>query len=1270
MKYLLLNIILISFLYAGYGQGTPAFERIGRGDGLSETVVTCMLKDHRGFMWFGTQHGLNKYDGYEFTVYYHNDSIAGSLPGDYIRCLAEDGNGDLWIGTDRAGLCRYDRRADRFERIPFDTASPVPLKGVSVLDINALDDGSLMIGADFGVFLYEPGSGMVSIAEWAQRFGMLGETVETILATDRFILAGTHKGLVKYDRTSGALQRYTHTPHDEKTISNNTVHCLMHDSRRRILAGTNAGLDLFDPVTGRFSRFPGSKSGSEGMAQSEIHAMEEDSHGNLWIGTFGSGLFRIDAGSGAAARFTPQGERSPAPGDDYIYSLMYDPAGMLWIGTYGDGIGKLEFTNMDFNRLEHEPGNPKSLPGSEVYAIHGRGRQLWFGTDRGLCRYDAAAGDFMHFRHDPENRGTLSSDEVYSVLQDSWGNVWAGTGRKGLNRLAAGSLNTFERILHVPGTGKGISSNEILCITEGSDSCIWIGTSRGVDILDSSGKVLLSWCKSKPFGMNEVFDILHAADGTIWAASGRGLARFDRSDSSLVIVEFTGMEEESPSVYSIAEDPGGNIWLGTENAGLVRLASDGSFIRSYTVRDVLPDNVIYALVFDAEGNLWISTNNGLAKIMRQEEMEKLTVVRYSKEQGQEVDAFNIGAGFRNGDGSLWFGSYRGVTWFRPEDVRGNTLIPPVCLTGFQLFFKPVPISPEGETPLTAHISEVESIVLDHHQNVLKFTFAALNYIQSNRNRYAFRMEGLEDDWNYSRNRGAQYLYVPPGNYTFRVMAANNHGLWNTEGVSLAITVKPPFTSTVWFYLLLGAGLVILVIAILHVRTYQLRKTKSMLEKEVKVRTSELQSTNVSLQNEIKERKKVEEALKKSEARFRQLIETMNEGFSVQDTDFNITYVNPRLCEMFGYKPGEVLGRQPFDFLDDSAPGNRAKFEKKNEELRRLGTIKPYELRWKRKDGSTFPAIVAPMPIVQKDGKFTGSVAVLTDISDLKNAEQQLRIKNRALNNALNDLKKAQSQLIDAEKMASLGQLTAGVAHEINNPINFISGNIKPLKRDLNDVLKILSAYDEIAGEPALREKFAKVEGMKKEAEYSLLLQEIGHLLEGIEEGSRRTSEIVKGLRYFSRVDEDELKTANVNDGLEATLLILGNRMKERIEVVKNYGDLPGIMCFPGQLNQVFMNVLTNAVEAIPEKGKIFITTRMKGDSVEISIKDTGRGIPKEIMGKLFEPFFTTKEVGQGTGLGLSISYGIIERHKGKIKIESEEGRGSEFIITLPANLKE
>jgi signal transduction histidine kinase len=294
--------------------------------------------------------------------------------------------------------------------------------------------------------------------------------------------------------------------------------------------------------------------------------------------------------------------------------------------------------------------------------------------------------------------------------------------------------------------------------------------------------------------------------------------------------------------------------------------------------------------------------------------------------------------------------------------------------------------------------------------------------------------------------------------------------------------------------------------------------------------------------------------------------------------------------------------------------------------------------------------------------------VVKQKKEIEEKNEVLENQKEELQSMLENLKLTQSQLVQSEKMASLGQLVAGIAHEINNPVTFISAGVDSLGTNLEEVRQVLDIYHKITPDNT-KEKLKEIEKLKEQIDYKQAIREINKLIESIKTGTERTTQIVSGLRTFSRLDEDVLKVADIHEGLESTLILLRNKYKNRIEISKNFGAIPPLECFPGQLNQVFMNILSNAIDAIEGEGEITISTSQSNGFIRISIKDNGKGIPENIKAKIFDPFFTTKEVGEGTGLGLSISHGIIEKHKGSIKVLSERGKGSEFIISIPVRKK-
>lgn len=415
--------------------------------------------------------------------------------------------------------------------------------------------------------------------------------------------------------------------------------------------------------------------------------------------------------------------------------------------------------------------------------------------------------------------------------------------------------------------------------------------------------------------------------------------------------------------------------------------------------------------------------------------------------------------------------------------------------------------------------------------------------------------------------------------------------------------------------------------------------------------------------------------------YRSLIENSMDMITVRNENAVITYCSPSIRLILGYEEEELIGTTGLHLIHPSSVPLSEKnwqylMDYPNEMIR-------VEQKIKNKEGDWVFIETRIINLLHIEG-VRGVVTNFWDITQRKDAERiqkeyeqtlekevagktlQLKEQNRALEATLNRLKNTQVQLVNAEKMASLGQLTAGIAHEINNPINFVSANIFPLKTDFQDIKTILNKYQAIVNSEDKPKATKEAEEYAKKMDLEYLFEEMEALIDGIEEGANRTKEIVLGLRNFSRLDEDTIKSADIHSGIEATLIILKNETKQNLTIERNYDDsIKEIECYPGKLNQVFMNLLSNAIQAIEGVGTITITTEDSNEHVKIKIKDTGVGMTESVKEKIFEPFFTTKDVGEGTGLGLSITYGIIEDHKGQIFVNSELGKGSEFVIVLP-----
>lgn len=827
------------------------FERLSVEQGLSQSSVLCLLQDSRGFVWLGTEAGLNRYDGQSVTVYRHDVHDPSSLPNDFVWSVAESPEGDLWIATEGGGLARWEWTTDRFTRYPADP------KGVS-----------------------GPPSGQLR-SVYVDRNGA--------------VWVGTKDaGLARFEPKTGRWQRFVHDSGDPASLADDGVYAIAEDGAGRLWVGTNGGLGRLDGATGRFQNYRHDPMDPRSLADDHVRGIREGRDGRLWVATFGGGLDALAKGGSGFEhhRHDPKDPRSLA--DDFVHSVLEDASGRLWVGTRG-GLNLRE-TDGGFTAYRKE-ASLSSLPDSDVLSLlEDRGGVLWFGTRAGgAARFNPRNWSFGLVTADASDDHGLANGYVTAFAEDGGGNLWVGTMGGGLHTVnhATGRMRRFRK------GDQGLSGDRVMALHQGRRGALWVGTMEGgLNRLDPA-RLRFEVFRSDPrrpgtLTADGIVALLEDGHETLWIGTyGGGLNRLDPGSATFSAYRHDPADPTSLSrdiVTALAEDPSGALWVGTEGGGLNRLApgarqfqrfrhdpsrsdsladdtvyalhvdADGTLsvgtrsglsrlekldaatgraaFRSYTTSDGLAGNVVYGIESDRASRLWLSGSQGLVRF----DPRTGTFQQYTASQGLQGNEFNFGAHYRSPRGELFFGGPSGYNAFSPERLPVHSTPPPVVLTGFLKFNRAVPeMGPAWG---------FESLKLGHRDSVVSFDFGVLDYAAPERNRIAYKLDGFDRDWSdLGSARRVTFTNLDPGRYVLRVRAANGDGAWSDESLALPLDVAPPPWRSPWAHAGYALALAGAVAALVH---RQRRKAalegeyRRRLEEEVQARTLEISERNEEL----------------------------------------------------------------------------------------------------------------------------------------------------------------------------------------------------------------------------------------------------------------------------------------------------------------------------------------------------------------------------------------------------------------------------------------
>ena len=813
---------------------TISFDHISLQDGLSQSVVTAIAQDPRGFLWFGTQDGLNRYDGNDFRIFKHDPGDAFSLADNLITALTIDHSGTLWVGTNN-GLDRYDPIREEFTHYINDPDDPKSLSANPVISLVADTTGYLWVG--------------------------------------------TGVGLNRLDPSTGEIVRFLNDPNDANTPAGNGIFDLAFDQHGALWIATLAGLDRFEPSSATFTHFSPDSADSNSLLDAGVANVEVGGDGHVWVAT-ATGLNQLDPSTGQFEHFIndPDDPGSLAP--IAVNELLEDSTGTLWLATNGNGISRLDRSTRTFTHYSNDPRNFQSLRQDNVQSIfEDESGILWFGTfGGGVDRFDRRKAKFKTLRNSPSDPNSLSDNGIWTLLMDSRGALWVGTISGGLNVAYPGATG-FQHFNNDPADARSISSDQIWKVYQDSQGTIWVGTAVGLDRFEPSTRDFTH------FTMPAVFTMHEAQDGTFWVGTlGAGLSKFDRETGALQT--YTNQPGDPTSISGnlithILEDVDGQLWIGTftgglnhyspetdtfvnyqseqdnpealpdntilylhrDQMGVLWVASAGGLSRmdeatgtfhTYSVKDGLPNETIYSILEDELGGLWVPNNRGLSRFDPADE----TFKNYDISDGLQDIEFNQGSALLGPNGEMYFGGINGLNYFHPEDIRDNSFIPPVAITNILLFNEPLLIG--EESILTQAVPMTDELNLSYQDDFLTFEFTALHFSSPEENQYAYIMEGFDRDWNYVGNRRfASYTGIPPGDYTFRVIASNSDGIWNEVGDSIRIVIPQPFWQTWWFYSLIGLFVTGSVVGGLALRIRLIEGQRRELARQVEERTHEL-----------------------------------------------------------------------------------------------------------------------------------------------------------------------------------------------------------------------------------------------------------------------------------------------------------------------------------------------------------------------------------------------------------------------------------------------
>lgn len=749
-----------------------------------------MVQDDQGFMWFGTQYGLDRYDGYKFKVFVHDPARSDSIGCAFINALFKDRNGTLWVGCDQV-LDKFDPATEVFTHYQIESGDAGD-PGGAVVHISEDKSGMLWLATGTGLHRFDPATGRVkdfrhnpndALSLSANDVKWTGEDKSGTF------WVGTSRGLDAFDRDAGKV--ILHIPLEE------AVQCSFYEDRLGvfwIMYASGSGLAVFDRKTNLVTRYSFYDQEPPKGALTGVMGMLEDREGNLWVGSPGVGLLRFDRERRRFIRYRNNPGDLESLAEDKVIGLYQDREGNVWAALHSMGLDHFAPKPAPVEAFRHEPGNANSLDMDFVNALYeDHEGTLWIGNDNGLVRIDRKTGVYTSY-----NAGLGVKPMVISIIEDASGELWAGTFGHGLNRLDR-RTGRFTTYLHDPADPFSLSNDEVHRLFVDHTGTLWVATDDGLDRFDpSTGRFKVYKVDPQSRLSQSYVSVAEDQQGVLWLGTHySGLHRFDPATGQFTVYKSTPSHPGTISdnmVPSVRFDSSGTLWLATQN-GLNKFDPSTGTFTAYDQRNGLQGNALACVLQDAKGSLWMSTNRGISRF----DSKTQTFNNYSTFDALPgTDLTGWSSCFKSPSGEMFFGGFSGGIGFYPDGIEDNTYAPPVVLTDFRLSGIPVEV---GRTSiLSKSISYTNRLTLSHQQRIFSLAFSALGFYSPGTERYRYKLEGLDDAWHEvgSDERMVTYTTLPSGTYTFRVQGATSQGTWNAPGASVRIDILPPFWATWWF----------------------------------------------------------------------------------------------------------------------------------------------------------------------------------------------------------------------------------------------------------------------------------------------------------------------------------------------------------------------------------------------------------------------------------------------------------------------------------------